>query len=81
MNKRNSPERLRPVGDHHRGDWLALCITPSLVHVYPDSDLITHDIGPGGCICGPEVTSVDRADGAKGQVVTHASLDGRELTE
>ena len=50
-------------------------------HVYPVEDLIEHDTDGGNCICGPEIAPIKREDGSIGFVVTHYSLDGRELKE
>lgn len=51
-------------------------------HVYPLGDLIEHDTnGEQDCICGPEIIPVERDDGSFGYLVSHHSLDGRELTE
>ena len=54
---------------------------PQTVHVYPNNDLIDHDTESGDCPCGPTSEPVFDADGACGWVVTHHSLDGRELNE
>ncbi|MEU8101746.1 hypothetical protein [Streptomyces rubiginosohelvolus] len=52
------------------------------MHVYPVEDLIEHNVEEGdGCVCGPRTTPVKRDDGSMAWVVTHHSLDGRELTE
>jgi hypothetical protein len=52
-------------------------------HVVPVDDLIEHDSSgdEAGCICGPETVPVERDDGTFGWVVSHHSLDGRELHE
>lgn len=46
------------------------------LHVWPHEDQAHHDLYGIGCVCGP-------ATERQGTVllVTHASLDGRELTE
>ncbi len=50
------------------------------VHVAPVGDLIEHDTsGESDCVCGPRSRPVKREDGSVGWVVTHSSLDGREL--
>lgn len=46
------------------------------VDVLPVDDLLDHEPG-AGCVCGP---SVETALGAR-PLVSHASLDGRELDE
>ncbi|MYW43051.1 hypothetical protein [Streptomyces sp. SID161] len=51
------------------------------VHVYPLDDLIEHDTESDDCVCGPRMRPVKRDDGSIGWVITHHSLDGRELTE
>jgi hypothetical protein len=52
------------------------------VHVYPIGDLVEHDVENGeSCVCGPTSKPVKREDGSVGWVVTHHSLDGRELAE
>lgn len=53
----------------------------STVHVLPVNDLIDHEDEGDGCICGPELEPVLSDDGSCGWVITHHSLDGRELTE
>ena len=50
------------------------------VHVYPEADHIEHDTDHGeDCICGPDVEAVFRDDGTNGWLITHHSLDGREI--
>ena len=49
-------------------------------HVVPRGDVIQHD-ADGECVCGPRTQPVVRLDGSMGWLVTHASLDGRELRE
>jgi hypothetical protein len=51
----------------------------SVVHVIPINDLVDHDCDGGvlcDCVCGPDVEFVEG-----GAVVSHHSLDGRELDE
>lgn len=52
-------------------------------HVHPVSDLIEHDTetDQAVCVCGPTTRPVARADGSVGWLITHSSLDGRELDE
>lgn len=51
-------------------------------HVTPVDDLIEHDTsGDEACICGPDTVPVERGDGSFGWLVSHHSLDGRELHE
>lgn len=50
------------------------------VHVIPTNDLIDHK-AEEDCFCGPTIEPVMRPDGSNGWLVTHHSLDGRELTE
>lgn len=49
------------------------------LHVQPVADLIEHQ--DDDCPCGPRVEPVFRADGSNGWLITHHSLDGRELSE
>jgi hypothetical protein len=52
------------------------------LHVVPVNDLIEHDTSEDeDCICGPETIPVERDDGSFGWLVSHHSLDGRELAE
>jgi len=52
------------------------------VHVVPVDDLIGHETDDGqDCVCGPRVEVVERDDGSDGWVVTHYSLDGREVED
>jgi len=54
----------------------------STMHVYPVEDLIEHNVEEDdACICGPRTTPVKRDDGSMAWVITHHSLDGRELPE
>jgi hypothetical protein len=48
-------------------------------HILPIDDLIAHQ--PNDCACGPTPEAVPHDDGSFGWLVTHHSLDGRELTE
>lgn len=51
-------------------------------HVVPVDDLIEHDTsGEEDCICGTDTEPVEREDGSMGWLVSHYSLDGRELHE
>lgn len=54
---------------------------PETVHVLPVNDLIAHDEEGTECPCGPTIEPVPDNDGACGWLITHHSLDGRELTE
>lgn len=47
-----------------------------IVHVEPVNDLIEHECFADACVCGP---SLEFLPG--GLLVTHHSLDGRELRE
>jgi len=51
------------------------------VHTYPVNDLIDHELAGDDCVCGPLVEPVMRSDGSNGWLITHHSLDGRELNE
>lgn len=51
------------------------------VHVLPVDDLIAHEEEGDDCPCGPETLPVERDDGSYGWLVSHHSLDGRELGE
>ena len=55
--------------------WIAIGVGPDEVHVIPVQDLIEHT-ETEDCICGPTTTFLE-----SGKLVTHASLDGRELNE
>lgn len=48
--------------------------------VVPIDDLIAHEDSEE-CPCGPELQPVERGDGSIGWVLSHHSLDGRELYE
>ncbi|WP_174545597.1 hypothetical protein [Nocardiopsis dassonvillei] len=53
------------------------------LHVVPLDDLIEHDSSTtdASCVCGPTTKPIKREDGSVGWVITHSSLDGRELRE
>lgn len=48
-------------------------------HVYPLGDGIDHDTETDECVCGPLSEPVPREDGSMGWLLTHHSLDGREM--
>lgn len=56
-------------------------VLAATMHVLPVEDLIEHDIGDETCVCGPTTEWVIGQDGAHGKMITHHSLDGRELNE
>jgi len=63
--------------------WIAIQTARGLAHVHPEDDLIEHELDPdANCICGPYTEFVPGApDGSNSWIITHHSLDGRELTE
>ena len=50
----------------------------SPVHIWPEADLIEHDLDGDDCVCGVTTTPVSRDDGSIGWTLTHHALDGRE---
>ena len=51
-------------------------------HVLPVNDLVEHEADEGtACVCGPDVEPVECDDGSINWLVSHHSLDGRELHE
>lgn len=50
------------------------------VHVLPVDDLIEHTSTDYDCVCGPAIELVP-SDNGDSWLVTHHSLDGRELHE
>ena len=52
---------------------------PGIQHVLPINDLFEH--AEENCLCGPIIEPVPRDDGSFGWLITHHSLDGRELKE
>ncbi|CAB4906089.1 unannotated protein [freshwater metagenome] len=59
--------------------WCVYATDCSTVQVVPMEDLVEH--AGDDCVCGPTTEPVPREDGSIGWVVTHHSLDGRELHE
>ena len=53
----------------------------SPVHVWPETDIVEHDVDSDDCICGPDTVPVARQNGSVGWMIRHHSLDGRERTE
>ncbi len=53
----------------------------TILHVVPVDDLIEHEEAGDDCPCGVDIEYLIGEDGTVGQLVTHHSLDGRELTE
>lgn len=56
--------------------WLAIAHGPDEMHIVPHNDLIEHTESDE-CVCGPATSHPD--DNLT--VVTHASLDGREIID
>ena len=56
------------------------CVPGDEVHVVPVGDLVEHTTDDE-CACGPETEPVPRNDGSMGWLVSHQSLDRRELRE
>lgn len=54
---------------------------PDVVHCLPVNDLIEHEEIGDECVCGPVVEPVPRPDGSYGWLISHNSLDGREIKE
>lgn len=52
-------------------------INPTEIHVYPENDLIEHDVETPRCLCGPRLEIQPSGD----QIYVHHSLDGRERNE
>jgi hypothetical protein len=52
--------------------------TDAPVHVWPDGDLVDHEVEGDDCVCGVTSEPVARDDGSFGWVNTHHALDGRE---
>lgn len=53
----------------------------NVVHVLPVDDLVEHDSSGAPCACGATREIFIGFDGVQGAMVTHFSLDGRELFE
>jgi hypothetical protein len=53
----------------------------TVVHVVPVADVIAHDDEGVDCICGPDVEYLIGREGRHGKLITHHSLDGREMYE
>lgn len=52
-------------------------------HHWPVNDLIDHDVDSAyaNCVCGPVTSGEKLRDGTVRWVITHFSLDGREMAE
>jgi hypothetical protein len=60
------------------GGWLCLWCRWGAFHIVPVLDIVRHNVVKGDeCVCGPEMSVME--DGT--WMVSHASLDGRELHE
>lgn len=51
------------------------------MHVFPIGDLVEHEVDGEPCVCGPSTEWLIGRDGSTGKLVTHHSLDDRELYE
>lgn len=50
---------------------------PGVLHIVPCVDLVAHETARDTeCVCGPDTVYVEH-----GHIVTHHSLDGREIRE
>lgn len=61
-------------------NWLTAKYPSGEVHVTPIGDAISHEKNED-CACGPSAEAVVRDDGSVGWLLTHHSLDGREVSE
>lgn len=63
--------------------WRSHEDTEGPVHVWPEDDVVDHDIDSlDECVCGPTVAFLDNDGTAFVQpLVSHHSLDGRERNE
>ena len=50
----------------------------SPAHVWPEDDLVDHDVEGDECVCGVTSEPVERVDGSFGWVTVHHALDSRE---
>ena len=66
---------------NQRADWTLDHQNSAHHHLYPNDDLIEHDVDGGDCICGPTTEAVFRDDGSNWWLTAHHSLDGREHRE
>lgn len=55
--------------------------TEGPLHVWPESDIVEHDLDSDDCVCGPTSEPIKREDGSVAWIITHHSLDGREQHE
>lgn len=55
-------------------------VTTVTIHVWPDGDLVEHELSPT-CPCSPVETEERTPGGVLTWLFTHSSLDGRELSE
>jgi hypothetical protein len=62
------------------GQWLTQQTADDVVHAIPLDDEIVHDHADT-CPCGPTARPTPMRGDATGWIVTHHSLDGRELDE
>lgn len=46
----------------------------SPAHVWPELDVIEHELEGEGCPCGPTIEPVPREDGSMGWLITHHEL-------
>lgn len=62
------------------GGWRHHCWPDAdgYIHVWPQADLIEHEVAGEDCVCGPEVRLVVNKAGMDTWIVRHHSLDGRE---
>lgn len=62
------------------GQWFLRQTDDFTAHAVPLDDVILHSFTTD-CSCGPTPRPTPRGDGSQGWVISHHSLDGRELTE
>lgn len=52
----------------------------SPVHVWPENDLVDHELDGDDCVCGVTTEPVERDDGSFGWVIVHHALLVPKLT-
>jgi hypothetical protein len=48
------------------------------IYVWPQGDLIDHEITNEDCVCKPQVEPIFQPDGSNAWMYTHSALDGRD---
>lgn len=58
--------------------WTTLQVVSDEIQIYPNNDLVAHELTEDQCACGPVVELIQRPGFRDAYMFTHQALDGRD---